>query len=92
LVAAPIRLADPGVAALLTAGDVVDVVAVDGHGRATVVASETVVVEAPAPGNPGSFGAPSSDVVVVGVPPATGVALAAAGSTGVLSVLLHPNG
>ena len=45
----PIRLADPAVAAVMSPGDVVDIVAPGQRGVATVVAHEVVVTALPTP-------------------------------------------
>jgi hypothetical protein len=89
LVAAPIRIAEPAVAGLLTPGDVVDVVAADAQGRASVVASGAVVIWLPA-ADAGAF-APdpfSGAVLMVAVPASTAVAIAGATTTGQLSLLV----
>jgi Flp pilus assembly protein CpaB len=73
LVAVPVRLPDAGAAALLRAGDRIDLVAADPQGAAaTTVASDVVVLAVPVPdpvdGTAGSAGAaPPGRLVVVGV-------------------------
>ncbi|WP_233493657.1 hypothetical protein [Desertihabitans brevis] len=91
---APVRLADAEVASLLRSGDVVDVVGTDpGSGEVAVVASDARVVSLPAGADPGGglLGAtPSSGgaLVVLEVPPAAALELAAAGAAGGLAVVL----
>jgi hypothetical protein len=89
LVAAPVRITEPSVAGLLSRGDVVDVVAADARGRASVVAPGAVVVWLPAP-DTGAF-APdpfSGAVVLVAVASSTAVAMAGATAAGQLSLVL----
>lgn len=90
LVAAPVRIVDAEAAALVRAGDVVDVVAADGHGDAAVVASNVSVLAVPRPAE-GLLGSGSGGgaLVLVAVPSSTGVALAAAAAAGPLSLLLR---
>ncbi|WP_246212926.1 hypothetical protein [Streptomyces abyssomicinicus] len=71
-VQAPVRLADPAVAGLLRAGDLVDVVAAGPGGRARVVAREARVARTAAgPGEDAARGA----LVVLAVPRRTAVRL-----------------
>jgi Flp pilus assembly protein CpaB len=90
-VAAPVRIADAGVARLLRVGDRVDVVATDpGHGRARVVTRLAPVVALPRErGGPASEpGLAGGALLVVAVPPATAVELAGATASDLLSVIL----
>jgi len=64
-VAAPIRLADPAVAALLREGDRVDVVAVTGSGQTSKVVSDAEVLAVPALPDGSPFGSPSDGALVV---------------------------
>lgn len=90
-VAAPVRVADSEVAALLHSGDTVDVVAADGRGDADVVADAVTVLAVPQPTD-ALLGAGTSEgsLVLLAVPSSTGVALAAAAAVGPLSLLLRP--
>jgi Flp pilus assembly protein CpaB len=93
-VVAPLRLADADVAALLTIGDVVDVVAADDQaGKATVVAGRVRVVGLPPPpstsGVGGSTGATGGALVLVEVDSTTATLLAQAAVTSTLSVVLR---
>lgn len=90
-VAAPVRVADSEVAALLHSGDTVDVVAADGRGDAEVVADAVTVLAVPRPAD-ALLGAGTSEgsLVLLAVPSSTGVALAAAAAVGPLSLLLRP--
>ena len=88
LVAAPVRLADPDGAALLRAGDRVDVLAAPadgGAGTAPLVATDVVVLAVPA-GTADLDGA----LVVLATRPGTAGRLAAAGVSSRLSVVLRP--
>ncbi len=89
LVAAPVRVAEPSVAELVGAGDVVDVVAADPRGRTFVVAPGAIVVRQP-PATSGSFGPdPLAGVVLlVAVPETTALALAGATVTAQLSLVI----
>ena len=89
-VAAPVRLADADVARLLTRGSTVDVLAADGAGRATVVASAVRVLAIPVTpadgfGGDGFGGA----LVVLAVSTDQAVQLAAEAAVGPVSVVLH---
>ena len=91
LVAAPVRLADSGVVGLLRPGDIVDVVAADTRGRASLVAGGVTVLSVPATHDDPLGGDPfGGALVVLAVPSSMGVALAGAAATGPLSLLLHP--
>jgi Flp pilus assembly protein CpaB len=89
-VAAPVRIADSGVARLLRVGDRVDVVATDpGNGRARVVTRLAPVVALPrARGAASEPGLAGGALLVVAVPPATAVELAGATASDLLSVIL----
>jgi pilus assembly protein CpaB len=84
-VAAPVRLADGEVAALLAPGTLVDVVAADGQGSARVVAEAARVIAVPAPEGDLFDGA----LVVVSATVTEATALAAAAAAGPLSVTLR---
>jgi Flp pilus assembly protein CpaB len=91
-VAAPVRIADAGVARLLRVGDRVDVVATDpGSGDARVVTRLAPVLALPRErsGDGGSGpGLAGGALVVVAVPPTTAVDLAGAAASDLLSVLV----
>ncbi|MGH3368982.1 MAG: SAF domain-containing protein, partial [Nocardioidaceae bacterium] len=88
LVAAPVRIADPGAVGLLRVGDRVDVVAADPQGRseAVVVAERAAVLALPRAGE-GALA--SGGLVVLAVSEDTARALAASGVARYLSVLLR---
>ena len=87
LVAAPVRIADPGAVGLLRVGDRVDGVAADPQGRAAteVVAEGAVVVSLPEV-DEGALA--TGGLVVLAVPEETAHELAGAGVTRYLSVLI----
>jgi Flp pilus assembly protein CpaB len=92
-VAAPVRVADAGVARLLRVGDRVDVVATDpADGSAEVVTRLAPVVALPREPRPGAASGPSGlaggALVVLAVPPTTAVELAGAAASDLLSVIL----
>ncbi len=95
-VAAPVRLADPAVAALLHAGDLVDVVLASGADSkamsASVVAPSARVVTVVAAGSDDALEATSGPaggaLVVLDVPRSQALDLARAAAVGPLSVLL----
>ncbi|MBI1377295.1 MAG: hypothetical protein GC157_07425 [Frankiales bacterium] len=104
-VAAPLRVADPGVAALLRTGDTVDVLAAtadaDGRAVASVVATRVRVLAVPgAAGTPaggllGGGGAVTSgdgSLVVVAATPGQALELARAALRGRISLSLHVDG
>jgi len=85
----PLQLSDPAVAAMLTPGDVVEVMVADQRGDATLVASELVVTAVPGT----SDGGPWSDgdgLVMVAADAATALSLAGAASRGLLTVAIRP--
>ena len=84
----PIRLADPGVARVISPGDVVDVVVVAQRAAATVVAAEVVVTAVPSAADDSPW---SSDegLVMVGVSDAQALALAAAAARGPVTLVVH---
>ncbi|GAB3356962.1 Flp pilus assembly protein CpaB [Modestobacter lapidis] len=93
-VAAPVRLADLAVAALVRPGDRVDVLSsVPEAGTAEVVAADALVLGAP-PGastdEPFGTAPEGSGLLVLAVSPETARALAAAAATGSLTVTLGP--
>jgi pilus assembly protein CpaB len=89
-VAAPVRLADLAVAALVHTGDRVDVLATPPDaGRADVVATAALVLAAPAPPRAGQAPAdPAAGLLVLAVDAATAERLAAAATTSTLTVSL----
>ena len=95
-VAAPVRLADPDVAALLHAGDLVDVILASGAESkvvaASVVAPSARVVAVVNAGSDDALGTTSSPtdgaLVVLDVPRSQALDLARAAAVGPLSVLL----
>jgi pilus assembly protein CpaB len=86
-VAAPVRVAEPATAALVRAGDVVDVLAAspEGGASATTVVSGVRVLSVPVVGGDAGEGA----LLVVAAGRAAAARLAAAAVTGRLSVVLH---
>ena len=86
-VAVPVRLAEPATAALVAAGDRVDVLAAAPEGglAAQVVATGLAVLSVPAPSDLPAEGA----LVVVAASRSTAARLAAAAVTGRLSVAVH---
>jgi pilus assembly protein CpaB len=89
LVAAPVRLADLAVAALVRTGDRVDVLAAlpDGE-EAERVAAGVLVLAAPGPASADPD--PAAGLLVLAVDPATAARLAAASTTATLTVSLPP--
>lgn len=89
LVAAPVRLADLAVAALVRTGDRVDVLAAfpDGE-QAELVAAGALVLAAPRPVSADPD--PGSGLLVLAVDPATAARLAAAATAATLTVSLPP--
>jgi pilus assembly protein CpaB len=89
LVAAPVRLADLAVAALVRAGDRVDVLAAfpDGE-QAELVAAGALVLAAPRP--TAADPDPAAGLLVLAVDPATAARLAAAATTATLTLSLPP--
>lgn len=97
LVAAPVRIADPGAVRLLRAGDLVDVLAAqqqrDGAPvarPARVVAAAVRVVAIPATDPEERVGLGEGALVVLATTPPTAAALASAAVSGPLSVTLLP--
>ena len=92
LVAVPVRIADAASAALVTAGDRVDVLAAvsaaGGPPYAQVVAPEAQVLAVPTAVQDGGDGA----LIVVAASPAVAARLAAAAVTSRLSLTLRPRG
>lgn len=86
-VAAPVRVAEPGTAALVFAGDVVDVLAAspDGGAAATTVVSAVRVLSVPLGGDDPGEGA----LLVVAATRPAAARLAAAAVSGRLSVVVH---
>lgn len=76
----PVRLPDPGAAALLEVGDRIDLLATDPQAGSTrVVTTGALVLATPPAVGPEPTGALPGTVVVLGVPPATATAVADAG-------------
>lgn len=89
LVAAPVRLADLAVAALVRTGDRVDVLAAfPDRDRAELVAAGALVLSAPRPGAEDPD--PAAGLLVLAVDPTTAARLAAASTTATLTVSLPP--
>src|SRR3954467_6593902 len=87
-VAAPVRLADLAVAALVRPGDRVDVLATPADaGRAEVVASGALVLAAPRAGADAESD-PGAGLLLIAVDPATAARLAAASTAATLTVSL----
>ncbi|MCO7219665.1 Flp pilus assembly protein CpaB [Klenkia sp. PcliD-1-E] len=82
-VAAPVRLADLAVAALLRAGDRVDVLATSEDGTTRVVAGDALVLAAPPEG-------PDPGLLVLAVAETTAAELATAATQATLSATLGP--
>ncbi len=87
-VAAPVRLADLGVAALLRPGDRVDVLASRPDAPVQVVAADALVLTA-GPVSPGADDT-AAGLLVLAVPAVTASALAAAATDAALTVTLGP--
>lgn len=85
----PLQLSDPAVAAMLSPGDVVDVMVADQRGDAALVASELVVTAVPGGDDEGPW-SDSGGLVMVAADSATTLALAGAASRGVLTVAIRP--
>jgi pilus assembly protein CpaB len=90
-VAAPVRLADLAVAALVRTGDRVDVLATPPDAeRAEVVAGGALVLAAGVPPVEGPATEPAAGLLLVAVDAATAARLAAAATTSTLTVTLPP--
>ncbi len=87
LVAAPVRLADAGVAGLLAPGDVVDVIAASTDGSAKVIARDARVITRPIP--PATFGTQTGSLVLLAVSPDEATDLAGVATTRQLSAVLQ---
>lgn len=87
LVAAPVRLADAGVAGLLAPGDVVDIIAASSDGSAKVVARDARVITRPIP--PATFGTQTGSLVLLAVTPDDATLLAGVATTRQLSAVLQ---
>lgn len=87
LVAAPVRLADAGVAGLLAPGDVVDIIAASSDGSAKVVARDARVITRPIP--PATFGTQTGSLVLLAVSPDEATDLAGVATTRQLSAVLQ---
>lgn len=86
-VTVPVILDSPALAGAVTIGDEVDLLAIDAQGRAEVVASRARVVEQGGGSSPLGGTRP---LLLVAVPEATGLDLAAASLTARISLLIHP--
>jgi Flp pilus assembly protein CpaB len=87
LVAAPVRLADAGVAGLLAPGDTVDIIAASRDSNAKVVARSARVITRPIP--PAAFGTQTGSLVLLAVTPEEATALAGVATTRQLSAVLQ---
>jgi hypothetical protein len=85
----PLHLSDPAVAAMLSPGDVVDVMVADHRGDATLVASQLVVTAVPGADDDGPW-SDGDGLVMVAADAATTLSLAGAASRGVLTVAIRP--
>ncbi|GAY12692.1 SAF domain-containing protein [Pseudonocardia sp. N23] len=89
-VAVPVRLTDPGVAGLLVAGNVVDVVTPGAGADEAVVLAEGAVVTAVLPADSGGVATGSRGrIVLVALPPTQATRLAAAALTQQVAVTLR---
>lgn len=88
-VAAPVRIGDAAVVDLLRVGDLVTILATDpqGDAEARVVAERVPVIAVPQP-RQADVGLASGALILVAAPDATATALAGAGVTSFLSVVL----
>ncbi|RBY95091.1 Flp pilus assembly protein CpaB [Blastococcus sp. TF02-8] len=86
-VAAPVRLADLGVSALVRPGDRVDVLATDDAGTAERVAVAALVLAVPGQGTDDD---PGAGLLLLAVDEGTATALAAASTTATLTISLPP--
>lgn len=87
--AVPLRPADPGVAALLSPGSVVDVIADGADGPRVLAARAGVISVLPAPGGPGAAGRGGGPLVLVALPEAEATTVAAATLSGEVTVTLR---
>lgn len=85
----PLRLSDPTVTALLSPGDVVDVLGSELRGSTTVVARALAVVDVPQAAG-GAFGSGEGGLVVLAVSEPGALDLAAAAARGPVTVAVHP--
>ena len=86
----PVRLSDPSVATLLSAGDTVDVIGSQSRGPSGVVAHELVVTNVPVSNGGSAFSSSDDGLIVVAGTPEDALALADAASRGPLTVAVHP--
>jgi len=84
----PLRLADPAVAAVISPGDVVDIVATGQRGLATVVADEVVVTALPTPDEHSPW-SNEDELLMVAVTDAQALAVAGAAARGPVTIVLH---
>ncbi|WP_103383342.1 Flp pilus assembly protein CpaB [Pseudonocardia dioxanivorans] len=91
-VSVPVRLADPGVAGLLTPGSLVDVVTPGATADEAVVLASAAAVTAVLPAENGPVaGAAKGRLVLVALPPAQATRLAAASLTQQVAITLRPS-
>lgn len=90
LLEVPVRLSDPAVAQLLSAGDVVDVIGAESRGATAVVAEQLTVVSVPDTDSGSAWSADGDGLVVVAASTDTALALADAASRGPVTVAVHP--
>ena len=83
----PIEVASPAIAASVVTGDLVDLIGFDTDGRARSLAERARIIE-PARGS-SALGA-STAVLLVAVPEADAMAVAAAAAQAPLALLIHP--
>lgn len=86
-VTVPVILDSPALAATVAAGDEVDLVSIDAEGRAEVIASRARVVEQGGASSPLGGASP---LLLVAVPEATALDVAAASLSARISLLIHP--
>lgn len=87
--AVPVRLSDPAVAALLTPGDVVDVMVADQRSTARLIAADLIVTAIPKAEGGGPWSA-SDGLVMVAATQDQALALAGATARGPITVAVHP--
>jgi hypothetical protein len=87
----PLRLSDPGIAALLKVGDRVDIFSTSKDGRASLLAQNVQVAQTPASSRSTSLlsGSASGAIVVVAIDRSLAGQLAILGSTGELSLAIR---
>jgi len=83
----PVILDSPALAGAVEVGDEVDLVSIDAQGRAEIVAARARVVDQGGGSSPLGGASP---MLLVAVPEATALGLAAASLTTRISLLIHP--